>query len=75
MATQRVVVDGALFLPKELYSTASPRNEEDLLDIAVQYAVQAHGHRDTPALRDEVRSMLRNQVAGRAVLEAASGMP
>jgi predicted small metal-binding protein len=50
-----------LFLPEESYDTAAATSEEELLDIAVQYAVEAHGHRDTPALREELRSMLRQQ--------------
>jgi hypothetical protein len=36
-------------------------SEEELLDMAVQYAVQAHGHRNTPALREELRAMLREE--------------
>ncbi len=49
------------FLPEESYDTAAATSEEELLDIAVQYAIEAHGHRDTPALREELRSMLRQQ--------------
>jgi hypothetical protein len=52
---------GRLFLPEESYDNATATSEEELLEIAVQYAVDAHGHRDTPALREELRSMLRQQ--------------
>jgi hypothetical protein len=62
-----------LFLPEESYNIAISRTEEDLLDIAVQYAVHAHGHRDTPALREGLRSMLRNKSARKVVGGAAPG--
>jgi len=32
-----------------------------VLDIAVQHAVRSHGHVDTPALREQLRSMLRDE--------------
>ena len=47
-----------LFMPKGPFDIAASASEEELVDIAVQYAVEAHGHRDTPALREELRSML-----------------
>jgi hypothetical protein len=46
--------------------TAAAESEEELVDIAVQYAVEAHGHRDTPAMREELRKMLRQQRKRRA---------
>lgn len=49
------------FLPEDSYDTAAAEREEELLDIAAQYAVEIRGHRDTPALREELRSMLRQQ--------------
>jgi hypothetical protein len=52
---------GRLFLPEESYDTAAAAREEELLDIALQYAIEAHGHWDRPALREELRSMLRQQ--------------
>jgi hypothetical protein len=32
--------------------------ENEVMDAAVQHAVSAHGHEDTPALRGQVQSML-----------------
>jgi len=52
---------GRLFLPEDSYDTAAAASEEELLDIAIEYAVEAHGHRNTPALREELREMLRHQ--------------
>lgn len=50
-----------LFLPEQPCDPAAMASEEELLDMAVQYAVQAHGHRNTPALREELRAMLREE--------------
>jgi len=36
-------------------------NEEEVLNIAVQHAVQSHGYTETPELRQQLRSMLRNE--------------
>jgi hypothetical protein len=35
--------------------------EEELLNIAVTHAVHDYGQRDTPALRQELRPMLREE--------------
>jgi predicted small metal-binding protein len=36
-------------------------DEQDVLNHAVQHAVDSHGYRDTPALREQLRSMLREE--------------
>lgn len=33
-------------------------SEEEVLDLAVQHAVSAHRHENTPQLREQLRSML-----------------
>lgn len=33
--------------------------EEEVLDVATHHAVEAHGHDDTPELRDQLRSLLK----------------
>jgi predicted small metal-binding protein len=53
-------VDYRVFLPEEI-SGLTTGSEEELLNVAVQHVVQAHGYRDTPALREELRSALRQQ--------------
>jgi hypothetical protein len=58
MGSSRTGVDYRLFLSDEVCEYMISKSEEELLNIAVQQAVQAHGHRDTPALREELRSML-----------------
>jgi predicted small metal-binding protein len=34
---------------------------EEVLDAAVQHAVSAHGHDNTPALREQIKSMLKDE--------------
>jgi len=33
--------------------------EEEVLDAAAQHAVRSHGHEDTPELRGQLRSLLK----------------
>lgn len=35
--------------------------EEEVLDAAVQHAVSAHGHANEPGLRDEIKSLLKDE--------------
>jgi predicted small metal-binding protein len=35
--------------------------EEEVLDAAVQHAVSAHGHASNPELRNQIRSMLKDE--------------
>ena len=35
--------------------------EEEVLDAAVQHAVSAHGHESSPELRDQIKSMLKDE--------------
>jgi predicted small metal-binding protein len=34
--------------------------EQEVLDAAVQHAVSAHGHKNAPELRDELKSILKD---------------
>ena len=36
--------------------------EEEVLDAATMHAVAKHGHTDTPELRDQIRTMLKDEV-------------
>jgi predicted small metal-binding protein len=33
--------------------------EQEVLDAAVEHAVSAHGHENSPELRDQIKSMLK----------------
>jgi len=35
--------------------------EEEVLDAAVQHAVSAHGHENSRDLRDQIKSMLKDE--------------
>ena len=35
--------------------------EDEVLDAAVQHAVSAHGHENSPELRDQLKSMLQEE--------------
>ena len=36
--------------------------EGEVLDAAVQHAVSAHGHANSPELRNQIKSMLKEEV-------------
>lgn len=36
--------------------------EEEILDVAVPHAVSKHGHKDSPELREQIRSSIREGV-------------
>jgi predicted small metal-binding protein len=40
--------------------------EEEVLDLAVLHAVTAHGHKETPELRSEIRSLLKDASEAKA---------
>jgi hypothetical protein len=61
MATNRKVIDCRWFPSENACDIAISGSEEDVLNIAVQHAVQSHGHHDTPELREQLRSMLRDE--------------
>ncbi len=39
-------------------------SEEHIIDAAVNHAVTAHGHEDTPELREQIRQGLKDEVPG-----------
>jgi hypothetical protein len=47
--------------------------EHEVLDAAVQHAVSAHGHEDTPEFRDQIRGMLEDEESWKA--SEATGAP
>jgi hypothetical protein len=60
VAKNRKVIDYRLFLAEEPCDIAI-LGEQELVNIAVHHAVHDHGHRDTPELREQLRSMLREE--------------
>lgn len=50
--------------PSESGCTLTISGEEDeVVRAASEHAVSVHGHEDTPELREQVRGMLRDEVA------------
>jgi predicted small metal-binding protein len=39
-------------------------SDEHVLNAAVTHAVTAHGHEDTPELREQIRQSLKDEVPG-----------
>jgi predicted small metal-binding protein len=39
-------------------------SEEHVLDAAVAHAVKAHGHEDTPELREQISQGLKDEIPG-----------
>jgi predicted small metal-binding protein len=49
-------------MPSESGCTLTISGEEDeVLRAAVEHAVSVHGHTDSPELRDQIRSMLKDE--------------
>ena len=64
MAGNRKVIDCRWFPTEVPCDIAISGNEEEVLNIAVQHAVKSHGHTDTPVLREQLRSLLRDEEKG-----------
>jgi len=41
-------------------------SEQEVLDLAVVHATTTHGHQNTPQLREQLRSMLKDETEGRS---------
>ena len=57
---KRKVADCRLY-PSEQHCTLTVAGtEEEVLRVAVRHAVEEHGHKNTPELRQEIRSILKD---------------
>jgi predicted small metal-binding protein len=61
MAAQRKSIDCRDYPSEKNCSLKISGTEEEVLDAAVQHAVSAHGHENTPELRDQIKSMLKDE--------------
>ena len=61
MATSRKFGDSRSIPAEVPCGVPIPGNEEEVLNRAVQHAVESHGYRETAALRELLRSMLRDK--------------
>ena len=62
----RKVADCRRFPSESNCSLTIAGEEEEVVRAASEHAISVHGHEDTPELRDEVRSMLEDEVAAPA---------
>jgi predicted small metal-binding protein len=61
MASKRKSIDCKDYPSEKNCSLKISGAEEEVLDAAVQHAVSAHGHEETPELREQSKSMLEDE--------------
>lgn len=61
MPEPRKVIDCRNFPSEKNCTIAISGTEEEVLDLAVLHAVTVHGHQQTPELRKQIRSMLKDE--------------
>jgi predicted small metal-binding protein len=61
MAGQRKSIDCRDYLSEKNCSLKISGTEDEVLDAAVQHAASVHGHEETPELREQIKSMLKNE--------------
>jgi len=59
--TKRKTIDCRQFPSDSGCTVAITGTEEEVLKVAVRHAVEEHGHQNTPELREQLRSMLKDQ--------------
>jgi predicted small metal-binding protein len=60
MAAQRKSIDCRDYPSEKNCSLKISGTEDEVLDAAVQHAVSAHGHENTPELCKQIHSMLKD---------------
>jgi predicted small metal-binding protein len=57
---QRKSIDCRDYPSEKNCSLKMSGTEQEVPDAAVQHAVSAHGHKNSPELRDQIKSMLKD---------------
>ncbi|MGC2354324.1 MAG: DUF1059 domain-containing protein [Candidatus Udaeobacter sp.] len=60
MAAQRKSIDCRDYPSDKNCSLKISGTEQEVLDAAVQHAVSSHGHENTPELREQIKSILKD---------------
>lgn len=60
-AQKRVVADCRRFPSEKNCSLTIAGTEEEVLEVAVQHAVASHGHKNTPELKEQIKSALQEE--------------
>jgi predicted small metal-binding protein len=61
MSSNRKSIDCRNYPSEKNCSVKISGTEQEVLDAAVQHAVSAHGHPNSPELRDQIKSMLKDE--------------
>jgi predicted small metal-binding protein len=61
MAAHRKSIDRRNYPSENNCSLKISGTEEEVLDAAVQHAASVHGHEKTPELREQIKSMLKDE--------------
>jgi len=61
MPDPRKMIDCRNFPSDKNCTIAISGTEDEVLDLAVLHAVTVHGHEQTPELREQIRSMLKDE--------------
>jgi hypothetical protein len=67
MSGTRKVIDCRRFPAEKPCSIAISGTEDEVVELGVLHATTVHGHQDTPELREQLRSMLRDESAATTV--------
>jgi predicted small metal-binding protein len=60
-SSQRKVIDCRLYPSEKNCTLTIAGSEEEVLRVAVRHAVEEHGHKDSPELRQQIRALLKNE--------------
>jgi predicted small metal-binding protein len=61
MAAQRKSIDCREYETDKDCSLKISGTDEEVLDAAVHHAASAHGHENTPELREQIKQMLKDE--------------
>ena len=61
MPAQRKSIDCRDYPSENNCSLKIAGREEEVLDAAVHHATSVHGHENTPELREQIKSMLKDE--------------
>ena len=62
----RKIIDCRNFPSEKNCTLAISGTEEEVLEAAVHHAATVHGHPNTPELREQIRSMLKDEPEAKA---------
>jgi len=61
MENKRKIIDCRLYPSDNNCGLCISGTEEEVLKAAVEHAVNSHGHKNTPELREELRKLLKDE--------------